>query len=61
MLVGNEMLNKRTILKDKKKITQPRRCAMLNSSRKEEKRISEIETPLECVLEVQHQSLLLVC
>lgn len=55
------MLNKRTILKDKKKITQPRRCAMLNSSRKEEKRISEIETPLECVLEVQHQSLLLVC
>ena len=28
------------------------RSAMLNSSRKEEKRISEIETPLECVLEV---------
>lgn len=49
MLVGKEMLNKRTILKDKKKIMQPMRRAMLNSSRKEENTISEVETPLECV------------
>ena len=29
---------------------QPMRCAMLNSSRKEEKMIGEIKTPLECVV-----------
>lgn len=28
---------------------QPMRRAMLNSSRKEENTISEVETPLECV------------